>query len=48
MKQFYENSAAFDLGKTTMQYDGVDIVLKAFTEATFTVIHEGRVIRTRK
>ena len=27
MKQFYENSAAFELGKTTMQYDGVDIVI---------------------
>ena len=27
VKQFYENSEAFDLGKTTMNYDGVDIVI---------------------
>ena len=27
VKQFYENSEAFDMGKTTMNYDGVDIVI---------------------
>lgn len=27
VKQFYENSDAFDMGKTTMQYDGVDITI---------------------
>ena len=27
MKQFYENSEAFDMGKTKMNYDGVDIVI---------------------
>lgn len=27
VKQFYENSEAFDMGKTKMQYDGVDIVI---------------------
>ena len=27
VKQFYENSKAFDMGKTTMNYDGVDIVI---------------------
>ena len=27
MKQFYENSEAFDMGKTKMNYDGADIVI---------------------
>jgi len=27
VKQFYENSDAFEMGKTTMKYDGVDIVI---------------------
>ena len=27
VKQFYENSEAFDMGKTKMNYDGVDIVI---------------------
>lgn len=27
VKQFYENSEAFDMGKTTIEYDGVDIVI---------------------
>ena len=27
VKQFYENSEAFDMGKTNMNYDGVDIVI---------------------
>ena len=27
VKQIYENSAAFELGKTKMRYDGVDIVI---------------------
>ena len=27
MKQFYENSEAFDMGKTMMNYDGVDIAI---------------------
>ena len=27
VKQFYENSEAFDMGKTMMNYDGVDIAI---------------------
>lgn len=27
VKQFYENSEAFDMGKTKMNYDGADIVI---------------------
>lgn len=27
VKQFYENSEAFDMGKTTIKYDGVDIII---------------------
>ena len=27
IKQIYENSDAFDLGKTTIEYDGVDIII---------------------
>lgn len=27
VKQFYENSKAFEMGKTTMKYDGVDIII---------------------
>ncbi|MCD8015293.1 MAG: hypothetical protein LUG99_19415 [Lachnospiraceae bacterium] len=27
VKQIYENSEAFDLGKTSMEYDGVDIII---------------------
>lgn len=27
VKQFYENSEAFDMGKSSIQYDGVDIVI---------------------
>lgn len=27
VKQFYENSEAFGMGKTKMNYDGVDIVI---------------------
>ncbi len=27
MKQIYENSNAFEMGKTTIEYDGVDITI---------------------